>query len=269
MRRVLTVTKTVKIVTITDYAQDSITIPQTPQYVEHRSLNSTVPFVPTVSITLLIDIMSTTSEEINILDYQKRPDHGEVRWTASMYKYCIGAPPDDPDFKKKGGAIVLIFIHHGFCYDDSSDWATQDFTTEFDHQDAQLVRILPMSLSASETTGYKAHINQTNFQMDLPMYRNRGHESFVFSAKFQESFVRVPLTWSIGCEAASGAFFGLQKEVKDKPLTAHAPVRALTVIKCYDPTKTLKVKFRHFTTSAAPGVQNSLTRDLEIKLSEF
>ncbi|KAJ8517630.1 hypothetical protein ONZ45_g5197 [Pleurotus djamor] len=133
-------------------------------------------------------------EEIKILDYQKRPDHGEVRWSATLYKYCIGAPPTDPEFEKKGGAVVLVFIHHGFVFDDSNDWTMQKFTTEFDLRDAQLLRVLPMSLTSSETTGYKAHINETNFQMDLPMYKNRGHESFVFSAKFRESFARVPQT---------------------------------------------------------------------------
>ncbi|KAJ8515821.1 hypothetical protein ONZ45_g6798 [Pleurotus djamor] len=204
-----------------------------------------------------------------ICDHQGRSSDGEVVWWVSLYKYCTGAHPTDPDFAKKGGAIVLIFVHHGYLYTFDNDWSFQQFSIAYDRKNARHLRTLPMSYSGSEATN-KAQAQDINFETDLVLHKNRGNETFVFPAQFRESFFRAPQTQATGFEVENGAMFGIKKEPSVKLDVSHAPVRGLNVLKCYDPTQTLKIEFIHRTVNSASGTEkNKLSRSFDIKLSEF
>ncbi|KAJ8517632.1 hypothetical protein ONZ45_g5195 [Pleurotus djamor] len=183
-------------------------------------------------------------------------------------KYCTGALPTDPDFVKKGGAIIIVMISHGYLYTFDNSWIRQEFTISYDRKIARHVRTLPISYSGHESST-KALAYDIHFEMDLILYKNRGNETFVFPAQFRESFVTIPDTAASGYEVGNGAVFGLRKEGSIEVDVSHVPLRGLTVLKCYDPKETLKIEFSHKSIHRDGKDSNTLNQTVEIKLSDF
>lgn len=64
------------------------------------------------------------------------PDDGrQLSWYITMYKYCVGATPTDPDFQKKGGKVIIVLVHHGTLkFPTDHRWTLQIFRVYYDDE---------------------------------------------------------------------------------------------------------------------------------------
>ncbi|KAJ8517623.1 hypothetical protein ONZ45_g5200 [Pleurotus djamor] len=198
---------------------------------------------------------------------------GEMTWWITVYKYCTGAIPTDPDFAKKRGAIILVIVHHGYFRTKDNNWGSQAFSVEHDSPAVRHLRIYPAAFSGVPNPGIidptnVAGVYGINFEMSLRLFKNRGHETFVFPAQYKETFVRSPKTATNGYQNHDSHVFSVIKEQGASPPSSRHPIRAVSVLKCYDPSQKVTFNFKHYA-SHNKVKHDELVREVKLDLSEF
>ncbi|KAJ8502407.1 hypothetical protein ONZ45_g11785 [Pleurotus djamor] len=186
-------------------------------------------------------------EEIVVCVNETLPDDGrQLSWYITMYKYCVGAMPTDPDFQKKGGKVIVILVHHGTLkFPTDLRWTLQIFRVYYDDEAGVIPYLqLPETHSGVATPDGNMQY-QIDFEMMMPLFKSDSSEPFLFIARYKEVLVRPPGTTQRGREQLSGLVFTIVNRIGER-VSTHQLVRGLTVIKCLDPRKKLRFsKYRY------------------------
>ncbi|KAF4599966.1 hypothetical protein EYR40_007072 [Pleurotus pulmonarius] len=116
---------------------------------------------------------------------------GTVTWRANIHTYVIGAKPDDPDFEKHNGSILIVVVHSGSVQvvlkDDWSKYLECTQTIKCPTPVAPKVQLPPSNSGTQTRPGEPWHYN-ISFNETLPMFNNDGNGTFNFDAKYARDF---------------------------------------------------------------------------------
>ncbi|KAL4259779.1 hypothetical protein AB1N83_009404 [Pleurotus pulmonarius] len=222
------------------------TLVQTPsgEYIHHLR--------PPIGTMFYKEDLATIANNVDIYAAYTPPPHipigyrkvGTVTWRANIHTYVIGAKPDDPDFEKHNGSILIVVVHSGSVQvvlkDDWSKYLECTQTIKCPTPVAPKVQLPPSNSGTQTRPGEPWHYN-ISFNETLPMFNNDGNGTFNFDAKYARDF-SVKGGQQSETELADGWKFASKYSVESGQTRSHV-IAGLSVFTAKVPEASYKFRF--------------------------
>ncbi|KAL4249224.1 hypothetical protein AB1N83_014002 [Pleurotus pulmonarius] len=165
----------------------------------------------------------------------KKIDSATVDWSCRCYIFTTNQSPDSPDFVKSGGAFYIIFEHRG-----QLDMGSRTLKLRMHADSAIPVTHVP-NRSTKNGDDWTATID---YEQQMQMFKNKGHEAFTHTAKYNDTFPLYDVNQSGGVvDGAAEARFDSAPYGRTRP-DRPVELRGLSVFRQHQPDQwPLKFKF--------------------------